>query len=292
MDRLYDLLFVSSLKGVGKKTVYKKYLSAIKKSEDTEDLISNYIPRIKDFSSMDIETAKDSANTEIEEIHKNSDIEVITCFCEKYPNRLRALGNSAPLVLYVRGNSEILDQSSVAVVGTRRPSFHSVKVEQNLVSKIIDIKRDQTIISGLAIGCDEIAHRTTLQNNGITAAVLPSGVGNIVPAQNRHLAEEIVSSGGCLISEYSINSDATRWSFVERDGLIAALADTTLVVECGVNSGTMHTVNKAIELHKPVACYWPADFSKGSYDGNAYMIENMKAKPLRDTEELRKLIAT
>lgn len=290
MDRLFDLLLVSDLKGIGKKTIHKKYLEAIRRSKDTEDLVSNYLPRIKAIPKADINNSIERVKTSMEEIRDASDVEVITCLSNRYPKKLLKLGDSAPLILYARGNLEALGSNSVAVVGTRKPSPHSEKVERNLVSKIIELDGTKAIVSGLAIGCDEIAHRTALQNNGITVAVLPSGVKNIVPAKNRELAEEIVSQNGCLVSEYPINTDATRWSFVERDGLIAALADATVVMECGINSGTMHTVRKASELQKPIACYWPIDFAKGSYEGNAYMIEKMGAKPLGNTEALKRLL--
>ena len=290
MDRLFDLLLVSSIKGIGKKTIHKKYLEAIRRSKDTEDLISNYLPRIKSISKSDIDGSMEYAKARIEEIKDASDVEVITCLSDRYPKSLFELGLSAPLILYARGNLAALSNNSVAVVGTRKPSAHSEIVEQNLVSKIIKLDRTKAIVSGLAIGCDEIAHRTALQNNGLTIAVLPSGVKNIVPAKNRDLAEKIVFNNGCLVSEYPIYDDATRWSFVERDGLIAALADTTVVMECGVNSGTMHTARKAEELKKQIACYWPNDFTKGSYDGNVYMVEKMRAKPLGNTEALKKLL--
>lgn len=291
MDRLFDLLLITGIKGIGKKTVHKKYLNAIKRSKDTEDLISNYIPKIKPIPRTEIENSVEQTKKKIEEIRNASDVEAITIFDSRYPKKLLALGSSAPLILYVRGNREALYNNSVAVVGTRKPSAHSEKVEQNLVSKIIELDSTRTIISGLAKGCDEIAHRTALQNNGITVAVLPSGVKNIISTQNRNLAEDIVVNKGCLLSEYSIYADATRGSFIERDWLIAALADTTVVMECGVKSGTMHTVHKAAELQKQIACYWPNDFSKGSYDGNVYMIEKMAAKPLGSTEQLKRLLS-
>lgn len=291
MDKLFELLLVSGFKGIGKKTIHKKYLEAIKRSKDTEDLISNYLPGIKTIPKSDIEDSIEYAKEKIEEIRSASDVGVITIFNDRYPKKLSALGSSAPLILYTKGDLDALYNNSVAVIGTRKPSAHSEKVEQNLVSKIIELDRTKTIVSGLANGCDEIAHRTALQNKGFTVAVLPSGVNNIVPAKNRNLAEEIVLNKGCLISEYSINADATRWTFVERDGLIAALADTTVVMECGINSGTMHTVHKAAELKKPIACYCPNDFSKGSYDGNVYMIEKMGAKPLGSTEELMRMLS-
>ena len=291
MDKLFELLLVSGIKGIGKKTIHKKYLEAIKKSRDTEDLISNYFPRIKTIPRSDIENSIESAMEKIEEIRNASDIEAITIFSDRYPKKLSALGSAAPLILYAKGDLAALNNNCIAIIGTRKPSIHSEKVEQNLVTKIIELDRKKTIVSGLANGCDEIAHRTALQSKGVTVAVLPSGVKNIVPAKNRNLAEAIAINNGCLISEYPINADATRGSFIERDGLIAALADTTVAVECGINSGTMHTVHKAVELKKPIACYWPNDFSKGLYEGNSYMFEKLSAKPIGNTEELKNLLS-
>ena len=92
------------------------------------------------------------------------------------------------------------------------------------------------------------------------------------------------------MSEYKIHAPAVRGTFVERDSLIAALSETTVVAECGVNSGTMHTVGAAVKLKRKIACYMPADFSKGSYEGNLYMIQGMGAIPLKNNEDLKFII--
>ena len=111
-----------------------------------------------------------------------------------------------------------------------------------------------------------------------------------MPSQHKKLAEQIVAGGGCLVSEYKIHAPATRGTFVERDSLIAALSETTVVAECGVKSGTMHTVDAAVKLKRKIACYLPADLSRGAYDGNLYMIQAMGAVPLRNTEDLKMIL--
>ena len=93
------------------------------------------------------------------------------------------------------------------------------------------------------------------------------------------------------VKEYQLNAPATKWIYVERDSLIAALSETTIVAECGVNSGTMHTVKAAVGLRRKIACYIPEDISRGKYDGNLYMLDNLGAIPLKDTEDLRKLLS-
>lgn len=289
MNKLFELLFVSSFKGVGKKTIHRKFIDAIWRCDNITDLIETYLPMIRSFTSSEIIQARDSAQRQIEELEKTQGVSAITCFDERYPETVKALGDSAPIILYTKGDETSLNGKNIAVVGTRKPSDHTAAVERNLVGKIINIS-GSTIVSGLALGCDYIAHETALNKKGKTVAVLPSGVENVTPSQHSKLAEQIVVSGGCLVSEYKIHAPAVRGTFVERDSLIAALSETTVVAECGVNSGTMHTVGAAVKLKRKIACYMPADFSKGSYEGNLYMIQGMGAIPLKNNEDLKFII--
>ena len=289
MNKLFELLFVSSFKGVGKKTIHRKFIDAIWRCDNITDLIETYLPMIRSFTSSEIIQARDSAQRQIEELEKTQGVSAITCFDERYPETVKALGDSAPIILYTKGDETSLNGKNIAVVGTRKPSDHTAAVERNLVGKIIDLS-GSTIVSGLALGCDYIAHETALNKKGKTVAVLPSGVESVTPSQHRKLAEQIIVSGGCLVSEYKIHAPATRGTFVERDSLIAALSETTVVAECGVNSGTMHTVNAAVKLKRKIACYMPAELSKGSYEGNLYMIQSMGAIPLKNTEDLKLII--
>lgn len=289
MNKLFELLFVNSFRGVGKKTIHRKYADAIWRCEDITDLIETYLPMIRVYTSTEIDQAKESAQRQIEEIERIQGISAFTYFDERYPEPVKALGNSAPLILYAKGDETSLGGRNIAVVGTRTPSEHTAAVERNLVGKIIDLS-GSTIVSGLAFGCDRIAHETAVNRKGKTVAVLPSGVENVVPSQNKELAEQIIAGGGCLVSEYKIHAPATRGTFVERDSLIAALSETTVVAECGVKSGTMHTVDAAVNMKRKIACYMPADLTNGSYDGNLHMIQNLGAIPLKNTEDLKMII--
>ena len=289
MSKLLEFLFISNLKGVGKKTIHKKYIDAIWRCNDLQDLIETYLPMIRAFSDAEISQSRDMAQKQLEEIQQLPGVSAISFLDELYPDSVKALGESAPLILYVKGDGSSLVGKNIAVVGTRKPSDHTVAVERNLVGKIIDLS-SSTIVSGLAFGCDYIAHETTVNKKGRTIAVLPSGVENVVPSQHKELAEQIVASGGCLVSEYRIHAPATRGTFVERDSLIAALSEVTVVAECSVKSGTMHTVDAAVKLQRKIACYMPSDLTKGSYEGNLHMVQNMDAIPLRDTEDLKRIL--
>ena len=289
MNKLFELLFINSFRGVGKKTIHRKYADAIWRCENITDLIETYLPMIRVFTSAEIDQAKESAQRQIEELERSQGVTAISFFDERYPEPVKALGDSAPLILYVKGDETSLKDRNIAVVGTRNPSDHTVAVERNLVGKIIELS-GSTIVSGLAFGCDRIAHETAVNRKRKTVAVLPSGVENVVPSQHKELAEQIIVGGGCLVSEYKIHAPATRGTFVERDSLIAALSETTVVAECGVKSGTMHTVDAAVKLKRKIACYMPADLTNGSYDGNLHMIQNLGAIPLKNTEDLKMII--
>lgn len=230
--------------------------------------------------------AKDNAQKQLEELKKASGVSAVTIFDDLYPESVKALGESAPPILYIKGNVNSLSGKNISVVGTRKPSNHTAAVERNLVGKIIDLS-GCTIVSGLAFGCDCIAHRTAVEKKGKTVAVIPSGVEIVTPPQHRELAEQIVAGGGCLVSEYKLHAPASRGTYVERDSLIAALSEVTVVAECGVKSGTMHTVDAAVKLKRKIACYMPSDLSKGSYEGNLHMVHNLGAIPLKDTEDLK-----
>ena len=289
MNKLLEFLFISNFKGVGKKTIHRKYIDAIWRCDNILDLIDTYLPMIKSFSNNEIEQAKVAAQKQMDELLRTPEANAITYFDETYPLSVKALGEAAPPILYVKGDGSSLVGKNIAVVGTRKPSEHTAAVERNLVGKIIDLS-GSTIVSGLAFGCDFIAHETAVNKKGKTVAVLPSGVENVTPSQNRNLAEQIVAGGGCLVSEYKLHAPATRGTFVERDSLIAALSEVTVVAECNVKSGTMHTVDAAVKLKRKIACYIPSDLTKGSYEGNLHMVQNMGAIPLKDTEDLKQIL--
>ena len=130
----------------------------------------------------------------------------------------------------------------------------------------------RVVVSGLALGCDKIAHQTTVEEGKITIAVLPSGVNVIKPDSNKNLAQNIIKTGGCLVSEYEPNKNVNRGSYVERDKIVAAFSDAIFVVEGGVKSGTMKTVKAANDYQKQIYSYLPDERPEGSYDGNEFIL--------------------
>lgn len=271
MKKFKEISLLMNLKRVGKAKIYKNYWDILNYAESLDDLVSIMLNKSK-FSEKDLKKAKIQAEDLFDYII-NSEIEVITVFDDDYPKQLEVMGNKRPLVLYVKGNVDALRKPNLAVIGTRKPSDLSQEFEKDVVESIINTT-GRVIVSGLALGCDKIAHQTTVDENKPTIAILPSGVNIIKPAKHKKLAELIIDTGGCLISEYEPDKSAFKSTYVERDKIVAAFSDATFVVECGVKSGTMHTVDAARKFNRQIFTYSPNNLNNESYEGNKFILEN------------------
>ena len=271
MKKFKEILFLKNLKRVGKTTIYKKYWDILNDCKDFDELVSE-IRKDSKFTKEYIDNAIQNAQILCDDVNNDKEIHVITIFDENYPKKLMVMENKRPLILYVKGNVDALTKPNISVIGTRKPSDESQSFEKELVKSIVN-NSDRVVVSGLALGCDKIAHQTTVDENKITIAILPSGVNVINPATNKKLAKNILEIGGCLVSEYEPNAKVFRGNYVERDAIVAAFCDATFVVECGVKSGTMHTVNAAIDYNRQIYCYSPKEMS---FDGNEFILKNNK----------------
>lgn len=271
MKKFKELLFLNSINRVAKKTIYDKYWDILLNSKDFDDLVTKMR---SEKSEEIINNALDKMEKIYKQVIDDSDIHIITCFDENYPEKLNIMENKRPLYLFVKGNVNALEKPNIAFIGTRNPSQLSEIFEKETVKNIVK-SQDKVIISGLALGCDKIAHQTTVDENKTTIAILPSGVNKITPASNKKLANEILENGGCLVSEYPPNVKANRGSYLERDKIVAAFSDATFVVECGVKSGTMHTVDAAKDFNRQIYAYLPDERPEGSYDGNELILRNI-----------------
>ena len=275
MNKLKQLLFLRSIKGLANAKINDLYLPILDEASDLDDLIAIIEYKFK-LSLENLENAKIKAEKLYDEIINDSEINVITIFDEDYPKKLNAMGNKKPLILFIKGNADILKEPNIAIIGTRKPSKLSEYFEESLVKNVVK-STNRIIVSGLAFGCDKIAHKTTVDENKITIAVLPSGVNVIKPSSHKKLAEDIIKTGGCLVSEYNPDSKVTRGSYVERDQIVAAFSDATFVIECGIESGTMHTVDFAKKYNRQIYCYLPDERSEGFYDGNEFILKNISS---------------
>ena len=167
---------------------------------------------------------------------------------EHWPVGVNQLVNP-PIGLVVKGDSTCLITDSLAIVGSRKPTNYGANVASEFARGFSDL--GWTIISGGAYGIDSYAHRATLQANGITIAVLATGIEVAYPKSNQKLFNEM-SAHGAFISELMPHESAMPSRFLVRNRLIASIAKATLVVEAAYKSGSLRTAHDAAELLRPV----------------------------------------
>lgn len=283
MKKFKELLFLNSINRVAKKTIYNKYWDILINAKDFDDLVNKmYLEKPEDKIKDALEKSENIYN----QVISDSEIQVITIFDENYPEKLEIMENERPLYLFVKGNINALKKPNIAFIGTRKPSKLSEEFERKTVKNIVK-SSDRVIVSGLALGCDKIAHQATVDENKSTIAILPSGVNVITPASNKKLAQEIIENGGCLVSEYVPDKKANKGSYIERDKIVAVFSDATFVVECGIESGTMHTVDAANGYNRQIYTFLPDERPEGSYDGNEFILESHdNAIKVNNIEEL------
>ena len=166
-----------------------------------------------------------------------------------YPRRLREIPDPPPL-LYVRGEIIERDEWSVSIVGTRRPTAYGQQVTRTLTAELS--AAGLTIVSGLARGVDGIAHQTALGQGGRTLAVVASGLDTVYPPDHKPLAQQMLESGGAILSEYPLGMRSQPRFFPRRNRIIAGVSLGTLVTEAGEKSGTWHTVTAALDQGREV----------------------------------------
>jgi len=175
--------------------------------------------------------------------------EILALEDQRYPPQLRQIYDP-PLVLYLRGDAEILSRPAVAVVGTRHPTPYGLGMAERLSCDLAT--RGVIIISGLARGVDTAGHRGALQGKGRTVAVFGTGVDIVYPRENRKLADTILSAGGALVSEFPLGTFAGPQNFPIRNRIISGLGLGVLVVEAGEYSGTRITARCALEQNREI----------------------------------------
>ena len=177
-----------------------------------------------------------------------------------YPTNLRKIPQPPP-VLYVRGRLEKQDELSVAIVGTRQVSAYGREVARELGSELA--RHGVTVVSGLALGVDAIAHQAAVEAGGRTIAVLGSSVDQIYPARNRRLALQIIEQGA-LVSEYALGTKPEASNFPPRNRIISGLSLAVVVVEAGRRSGALITASFAAEQARDVFAVPGSILSPGS----------------------------
>jgi len=190
---------------------------------------------------------------------------VVRIVDEHWPDGLEDLGDHGPRVLWCRGDVAALPrrERAVAIVGARASTGYGEHVAMDFAAGLTS--RGYTVVSGGAYGIDGMAHRAVLACGGTTVAVLAGGIDQLYPAGHDELLRRIIASGA-VVSEVSPGGAPTRWRFLQRNRLIAAIAGGTVVVEAGYRSGSLNTATHARELDRPLGVV-PGPITSGQSAG-------------------------
>jgi len=170
---------------------------------------------------------------------------------ERYPEWLKKIGKEAPDNLYYKGKWEqdIFD-NCLAVVGSRHLTDYGRKITEILVKEIANT--GITIVSGFMYGGDEAAHSATVEVGGRTIAVMPCGIDIIHPKYQEELYNKILKNKGLIISEFEGNFPPANWTYPRRNRIVAGLSKVILIVEAGLNSGTLITAEFAKKFGRKI----------------------------------------
>ena len=198
---------------------------------------------------------------------------IISYACPEYPERLREIYDPPP-VLWVRGDVKLLSRPAIAVVGTRHPTPYGTGIAE-LLSRDLAARR-LLIVSGMARGIDSCAHKGALAARMPTVAVWGTGIDVVYPKENKKLAEEILATGGAIMSEVPMGTFPAPQNFPRRNRILSGLSVAVLVVEAGENSGTRVTARCAAEQNRDLFAVPGNVTNKGSWTPNTLIKQGAK----------------
>ncbi len=201
-------------------------------------------------------------------------IEVLIFPDDNYPKLLKEIPDP-PGVLYVRGKIEPQDEMAIAVVGSRKYTAYGERATEKIVSPLA--RQKITIISGLALGIDTLAHKAALAAGGRTIGVLGCGLDQIYPVTNIRLADQIIQGRGAVISEFPLGTPSYRSNFPIRNRIIAGLSLGTVVIEGAIESGSLITARAALDYNREVFALPGSIFSETSEGPNRLIQMGAKA---------------
>jgi DNA processing protein len=207
-----------------------------------------------------------------------------------WPEGLADLGEHAPLALWLRGNQSTFAaaENSIALVGARAATGYGEHVTMEASAGLVD--RGIAIVSGAAYGIDGMAHRAALASSGQTMAILAGGVDRFYPSGHDALLGRIVESG-VVVSELPCGAAPTKWRFLQRNRLIAAVSQATVVLEAGWRSGSLNTAGHAAALGRPLGAV-PGPVTSAASAGCHRLIRDFGAVCVTSPDEMAELMPT
>lgn len=246
--------------------------------EGLDAIVSSSVDELSEKTGLTISTSKEIKRylKDSEEYHntisehlKKLDSHIVTYIDSDYPPLLKFIPD-APPVLYCKGNLANLTKYTISIVGARKADTYGIEASFRLSRKLSEY--GFTVVSGMARGIDGAAHRGVLAAKGVTIAVLGSGIDVVYPKEHYALYNEI-SKNGAVISELPPGSEPIAYHFPMRNRIIAGISSATLVIQADVKSGSLHTVNRALNYGRDVMAVPGSIFSRLSKGTNMLIKE-------------------
>lgn len=244
-------IWFSSLSGLGPVKA-RKLLEVYKDPRIIFNLSESELKAYKQLSAKNMEEILNREKRDrvdsVNDLMLKNDIKIITILDTNYPEKLKQIYDP-PVVLYYRGKLR-LSEFSIAIVGSRKTTNYGACTAKKLSYELA--MRGVQIVSGLARGIDSIAHEGCLDAGGKTAAVLGCGLDYIYPPENSRLYENILNSGGLILSEYPPGTPPLQYNFPARNRIISGISSGVLIVEAAGKSGSLITAGYALEQGREV----------------------------------------
>jgi len=253
----WRLAMLQSVMGVGAVEVGKLWrekgeLREVMKMKKVE-LVAAGVAKAK--ASRIVERLEQESIEEFGERLRKMEVGAMTVYDKEYPERLKQIQNP-PYVLFVRGGLEVADDRAVAMVGTRRPTSYGVRMAKRIAGELA--RMGVTVVSGLAMGIDAVAHRACMEAGGRTVAFLGNGIDVVQPRINEGLGKMVVKQGA-VVSEYAPGTPALKQNFPARNRLVAGMSAGVIVVEGAEGSGSLITAEFGKQQGKAVMAI-PGEF--------------------------------
>lgn len=267
-EEIINTIALSSIgyfNAVGLHDLYQRVGSAtavFELGENIRDVLPEASERLQK-ALTDTAEVKHRAEAELQWCEDNK-VQAIAIGDERYPQRLKDCPD-APLVLYYMGNANLNTQKVVSVVGTRHITPYGQDIIRRFMQDLRLMCPDTLVVSGLAYGVDINAHRESLRNGMPTVGVLAHGLDQIYPRQHRSTAIEMLKNGG-LLTEYPNGTQGAKMNFVQRNRIVAGMADATILVESAEKAGGLITMGIARDYNRDTFAFpgpVTAEYSKG-----------------------------
>lgn len=257
-----------------------KKIKLLKKYRDEENIRKNS-GKIKELEDVDLKELTEEKIESFNEYIKNNGIGYITIKSKDYPEKLKYV-EEPPYVIFYKGNLDLLKGRLAAVIGARKCSTYGAQVSKIIAKEMSE--NNITVVSGLASGIDSIAQKSAINYIGKTIGVLGCGIDVIYPKNNRLLYEEIIQNDGLIISEFLPKTPPMAYNFPRRNRIISGISEKLVIIEATVKSGSLITVNYALNLGIDIMAI-PGPVFNGNSEGCNKLIRD-GAKPFTEMQDL------